>query len=76
MIARPSLRSVEEITHARGAHADEHFHEVGSGDREEGNARFTRDGACDQRLARARWADEEDALRCAGADLRKTIGKT
>jgi len=43
-------------------HADEHFDEVGTGNREEGHIRLTGDGAGEKRLARARRPDEQNAL--------------
>ena len=60
---------LEQVAHAAGADADEHLHEVGAGDREERHARLAGDRAGDQRLARARRADEQHALGDAGADL-------
>src|SRR6478672_9323467 len=48
---RVLLRLLEEVAHAAGADADEHLDEVRAGDREEGHAGLTRDGAGEQRLA-------------------------
>ena len=62
------LGLLEEVAHARGADADEHLDEVGSGDREEGNAGLTGHGAGEQRLAGARRAVEQHALRDPGAE--------
>ena len=62
------LGLLEEVADARGADADEHLDEVGAGDREEGNAGLTGDGAGKQRLAGAGRAVEQDALRDAGAE--------
>src|SRR5947207_2915462 len=56
------LRLLEEIAHARCADADEHLDEIGTGDREERHARFARHGPREQRLARARGAEQEKAL--------------
>ena len=39
---RVALGLVEQVTHAAGAHADEHFHKLRAGDREEGHARLRR----------------------------------
>src|SRR5207244_7233782 len=44
------LRLLEQVADARGADTDEHLDEVGSGDREEGDARLTGGRACEQRL--------------------------
>ncbi len=48
---RVLLGLLEQIAHARGAHADEHLHEVRPRDREERHARLAGDRACEQRLA-------------------------
>src|SRR6185369_4715046 len=61
----------EEVTDARGADADEHLDEVGARDREEGNAGLAGDRACEERLAGARRADEQHALRDPAAELRE-----
>jgi hypothetical protein len=66
---RVLLRLLEHVAHARGADADEHFHEVGAGDRKEGHFRLAGDGARQQRLAGAGRADHEDALRDLAAEL-------
>src|SRR4051794_30282333 len=60
---RVLLRLLEEVADAGGADPDEHLDEVGSRDREEGDARLTRNGAGEQRLAGARRPVEQDALR-------------
>ena len=57
------LGLLEQVAHARGADADEHLHEVRARDREERHARLTRDRAGQQRLAGARRAVEQHALR-------------
>ena len=59
---RMALGLFEKITHAAGANTDEHFHEFGAGDGEEGNARFTGNSFCHQGLAGTGSADQEDAL--------------
>src|SRR5262249_36573704 len=66
---RVLLALVEQVADARRADADEHFDEIGAADREEGNVRFTRDGARQERLARSRRAHEENALGNAPAQL-------
>src|SRR5581483_8790145 len=62
------LRLLEEVAHARSADADEHLDEVGAGDREERNARLTRDGAREERLACARRPVQQHTLRDARAE--------
>src|ERR687893_786452 len=62
------LGLLEQVAHARGADADEHLNEVRAGDREERHAGLTGHGAREQRLARARRAVEQHALRDAGAE--------
>ncbi len=54
---------LEHVAHARGADTDEHFDEVGAGDAEEGNVGLAGHRLGEERLARARGADHEDALR-------------
>ena len=66
---RVLLALFEQIAHAARAHADEHFHEVRTGDGEERNVRLARDGARQQRLAGARRADQQHAFRNASAEL-------
>src|SRR5690606_26726434 len=56
-----------EVTDPAGADADEHLHEVGAGDGEEGNAGLACDGPGQQGLAGAGRAVEEDALGDLGA---------
>ncbi len=65
---RVALGLVEQVTHARGADADEHLDELGTADREEGHARLTGHGSREQRLAGPRRADEQDAARDARAE--------
>ena len=60
---------LEEIAHAARADAHEHLDEVGAGDAEERHACLTSDGAGEQRLAGARGAHHEHALRDAAAEL-------
>ena len=62
-------RGLEQVAHACRADTDEHLHEVGAGDRDERHARLTGDGTRDERLAGARRADEQHALRDARADV-------
>src|SRR5262249_21085653 len=61
------LRLLEHVAYARGADANEHFDEIGTGDREERNIGFARNGACYQRLAGTGRADQQHAARNASA---------
>ena len=56
-------RLLEQVAHARRAHADEHLHELRAADGEERHARLAGDRLGEQRLAGAGRADEQDALR-------------
>jgi hypothetical protein len=62
------LGLVEQVADPAGAHADEHLHELGAGDAEEGHTRLAGDRAREQRLAGSRWPDQEHAARDAGAE--------
>ena len=64
------LGLTEQIAHARRADADEHLDELRSAQAEERHLRFAGDRAREQRLARARRADEQHALRDAAAERR------
>src|SRR5690606_13720754 len=59
------LGLVEQVEHAARADADEHLDKLRAGNAEERHARFSGDGAVEQRLARARLADHQHALRHA-----------
>ena len=65
---RVGLGLLEQVADAGGADADEHFHEVGTGDREEGNAGLAGNGAGQQGLAGAGRAVEQHTLGDLGAD--------
>ena len=60
----------EQIADARGADADEHLDELRAAQAEERHLRFAGDRAREQRLAGARRADEQHALRNPAADAR------
>ena len=64
------LGLVEKVAHAAGADADEHLHEIGSGDGEEGDVGLPRDRLRQQGLAGAGRADEEGAFRDLAAEGR------
>ena len=66
---RVLLALLEQVAHAAGAHADEHLHEVRTGDGEERHAGFAGDGARQQGLAGSRRADQQHALGNAAAQL-------
>ena len=68
------LCEVEEVADSCRADADVHFHEVGTGYGEEGNARFACDGLCEQRLTGTRRADEQYAARNSRAEVGKLFG--
>ena len=61
----------KQIAHAARAHADEHFNEIRTGDREERHAGFARYGARQQRFARSGRAYQQNA----GGNLRADLGK-
>ena len=65
---RDLARFLEHIAHPRGADADEHLHELGTGDAEERYPRLSRRGLGEQGLARTRWPDHQDALGNMGTD--------
>ena len=65
---RMLLRLVEHVAHTRGADADEHFDEVGTGDGEERHLGFARDGARQQRLTGTGRADHQHAARNLAAE--------
>ena len=66
---RVLLGLVEEIADAAGADADEHLHELGGRNTEEGNTSFTGHRPRHEGLTSARRSDQEDAPRQAGAKL-------
>ena len=68
------LGLLEQVAHARGAHAHEHLDEVGAGDREERHAGLAGDRAREQRLAGARRPVEQHALGDAGAERLELLG--
>jgi hypothetical protein len=66
---RVLLPLLEQVAHARGAHADEHLDEVRAADREERHVRLAGHGARQKRLARAGRAHQQHTLRDAAAEL-------
>ncbi len=65
---RRFLGLFEQIADARGADADEHLDEVGTGDREERDAGLAGDRAGQQRLAGSRRPEQQHALGDARAE--------
>jgi hypothetical protein len=68
------LGVLEHVAYAGRAHADEHFHEVGTRDAEERHLGLARNGLGQQRLAGARRADQQQTARNAPAQLLKLAG--
>src|SRR5919107_61111 len=66
---RVRLPLLEQIADAARADAHEHLDEVGARHREERTAGFAGHRAREQRLSRARWADEQTALRQTAPEL-------
>src|SRR5205823_583269 len=64
----------EQIADTASADADEHLDEFAAIDRVKGNARFSGDGAGEQRFAGTRRAIEQHPLRNAAAELLKLGG--
>ena len=60
----------EQVAHARGADADEHLDELRARQAEEGHLGLAGDGARQERLAGARRADQQHALRDLAAEAR------
>ena len=73
--ARRILLSLfEHVADAGGTHTDEHLDKVRSTDGEEGNIGFACDRSREQRLARSRRANHEDAFGDAAAQLLEFLG--
>src|SRR5699024_1575402 len=60
---------LEQVTHLGRAHADKHFHELRSRDREERHMRFSRHCFCQQGLSCSRRPHQQRALRAYCSDL-------
>ena len=63
------LALLEHVAHAGSADADEHFHEVGTADAEEGHVGLARDRLGEEGLSGTGRADHEHALGDAPAEL-------
>ena len=59
---RVLLALFEEIADAAGTDADKHFHEVGTGNGEEGDVGLTGDRAGEEGFAGSRRTDQQDTL--------------
>ena len=66
---RVLLRALEELAHARGAHADVQLHELRTGDREERGVGLAGDGLGEEGLTRSGRTVEQDAARDARTHL-------
>ncbi|MNU56507.1 hypothetical protein D3C71_456040 [compost metagenome] len=66
---RMLFRVFKHVAHAAGTDADEHFHEVGTGNREERHLGFAGDGARQQGFTRARRTDHQHAAGNAAAQF-------
>ena len=71
---RPALGLVEQVAHAGGADADEHFDKIGAAKAEERHVGLAGHGLGQQRLAGAGRADEQDALGDAAAEALVLVG--
>ena len=71
---RVLLGLIEQVAHAAGADADEHLHELGAGDGEEGHAGLTGHGAGQQGLADAGRSHQQHAARDARAQGQELLG--
>src|SRR4029079_11098057 len=69
-----SARVPEKATDAGGADAGVHLDEVRAARKEEWHAGLAGNGTRQQRLSRARGADEQNALRNVASDAREAIG--
>ncbi len=69
------LGPFEQIPDPAGPDADEHFHEVGPGGRQEGNFRLTGDGACHEGFSGAGWTGHEDPFRDFPSDPVEFFGR-
>ena len=68
------LGALEQVAHARRAHAHEHLDELRAGNREERHARLAGHGLGQQRLAGARRTDQQHAARNLSAELAEALG--
>src|SRR3989442_35695 len=67
------LSLLEKVAHTRSAYADEHFNKVRSGNREERNVRFARDGSGQQCFACPGRSHQKDSFGDAPAQLLKFL---
>ena len=71
---RVLLCLLKEVAHTACTHADEHFHEVRTGDREERHACLSCDRSCEQRFTGTGRAEQQHAARDSRADILKLLG--
>mmetsp|Transcript_73819 Transcript_73819/g.190511 ORF Transcript_73819/g.190511 Transcript_73819/m.190511 type:complete len:444 (-) Transcript_73819:732-2063(-) len=64
---------LEEVSDAAGPHANKHLLELGARDLEEGHASLAGDGPREERLAGARWAGHQHALRQLRTQAREAV---
>ncbi len=64
---------LEQVAHARRAHAHEHLDELGAAHGEERHLGFAGDRLCQKRLAGARRSHEQHALGDAAAELGELV---
>ena len=72
---RPALGLGEQVAHAGGADADEHFDEFGAAKAEKRGVGLAGHGLGQQRLAGAGRADEQHALGDAAAEVLVLLGR-
>src|SRR5260370_13122201 len=63
------LALLEQIANPASADADEHLHEIRTGNAEERNVGFTSHRACQQSLAGTRMTDQQHTFRNASPEL-------
>ena len=68
------LCHLKQVAHTRGAYADIHFNEVGTGDRKERHARFACHGLGKQRFTRSGRTYQKHALGYSCAQIGKLFG--
>src|SRR2546425_55145 len=68
------LALLEQIANARGTHADKHFDEIRSADREERNIGLARDCAREKCFSSTRGAEEQYTSRNPSAKLLELLG--
>src|SRR5215469_705590 len=67
------LALLEQVADTAGAHADKHFYEIRTRNREEWYTRFAGNRPCQQRLTRSRRSDQQNAFGNTAAELLKLL---